>query len=140
MNTTIMPLARSSRSPRGERGLKFGLLVYHSQEARRSPRGERGLKSAPPDSRPPEEGRSPRGERGLKFLIPALISSAIMASLPSRGAWIEMVEQVRPLTLSDCRSPRGERGLKFRGFHPCEGPDTSLPSRGAWIEIVTPSC
>ena len=34
-------------------------------------------------------GRSPRGERGLKYNQPPAISGQ-NASLPSRGAWIEM--------------------------------------------------
>ena len=33
-----------SRSPRGERGLKYTLLQEHHNRPRRSPRGERGLK------------------------------------------------------------------------------------------------
>ena len=55
--------------------------------------------------------RSPRGERGLKFLAP-LRGPLVLASLPSRGAWIEMF------------------------YDPClPSHEESLPSRGAWIEI-----
>ena len=78
-------------------------------------------------------------------------------SLPSRGAWIEILrmvttsnsDKVAPLTGSvDChtslpppaksgigRSPHGERGLKWLGPFVQQGRQLSLPSRGAWIEI-----
>ena len=56
--------------------------------------------------------RSPHGERGLKW-DEKVISVKIQVSLPSRGAWIEMVlATVLAVIL-----------------------DLSLPSRGAWIEI-----
>ena len=56
--------------------------------------------------------RSPRGERGLKFLAP-LRGPLVLASLPSRGAWIEMF------------------------YDPClPSHEESLPSRGAWIEML----
>ena len=55
--------------------------------------------------------RSPRGERGLK-LDRAFPDTETGESLPSRGAWIEI--------LWLCGEDR---------------PGRSLPSRGAWIEI-----
>ena len=79
-----------SRSPRGERGLKF----------------DSGQKFNLPDLSLPSRGawieilwshkksitrqrRSPRGERGLKLLrVPRV--SVRLVSLPSRGAWIEI--------------------------------------------------
>ena len=36
-----------------------------------------------------------------------------ITSLPSRGAWIEIRESVREIRSQKRRSPRGERGLKF---------------------------
>ena len=60
-------------------------------------------------------------------------------SLPSRGAWIEIDGTPIQSPVISCRSPHGERGLKlnfkvvkFAIFA------WSLPSRGAWIEIQIP--
>ena len=58
--------------------------------------------------------RSPHGERGLKC-VDIADTEALEASLPSRGAWIEIHR-------SCCHPRRLE----------------SLPSRGAWIEIINP--
>ena len=58
--------------------------------------------------------RSPRGERGLKFRSD-FVCVYYVVSLPSRGAWIEIIihyGHIRTLL-------------------------ASLPSRGAWIEIRT---
>ncbi len=57
--------------------------------------------------------RSPHGERGLKFRAYGGAQRGAGASLPARGAWIEM-------------------------SHINEEGDTiwSLPARGAWIEIL----
>ena len=55
------------RSPRGERGLKFGEMDMPDSVLSRSPRGERGLKFRQADVRRVEDG-----------------------SLPARGAWIEI--------------------------------------------------
>ena len=124
-----------SRSPRGERGLKFDVQIGADYIASRSPRGERGLKST-------RRGKAPRRPR----------------SLPSRGAWIEIMgtgSSPRPCPSRSPRgerglkyppplqgpqrppgrSPRGERGLKFRGVGLRLEARASLPSRGAWIEI-----
>ena len=57
----------SSRSPRGERGLKSGEIRRIMKSICRSPRGERGLKSVSPRKGEKGGGRSPRGERGLKL-------------------------------------------------------------------------
>ena len=79
------------RSPHGERGLKYpGPRQHGIRGTRRSPHGERGLKSL----------QLCVGISGLK-------------SLPSRGAWIEMIEEQK------------RRLIAY----------WSLPSRGAWIEI-----
>ena len=58
-----------------------------------------------------EKSRSLHGERGLKFLGPNDSMQAYW-SLPSRGAWIEILI-----------------------YNQCGQPARSLPSRGAWIEI-----
>ena len=81
------------------------------------------------------------------------------ASLPSRGAWIEMSRSSVAVCALSSRSPRGERGLKSivggsadiadrrspRGERGLKSPlvkgfckkSLSLPSRGAWIEIYS---
>ena len=43
---------------------------------------------------PKEKRRSPHGERGLKWLLFSTIPS-ISGSLPARGAWIEIKQEVR---------------------------------------------
>ena len=58
-------------------------------------------------------GRSPHGERGLKSFYRDE-EKRLASSLPSRGAWIEIISQ--PVSVKSLRS---------------------LPSRGAWIEILT---
>ena len=79
------------RSPCGERGLKFGLCgAFCAIRVGRSPCGERGLKSGP----------------GLARKFRA-------ASLPVRGAWVEIL-LFRRSAARICRSPCGERGLKFQ--------------------------
>ena len=78
-----------SRSPHGERGLKFRDNSEGYQRSSRSPHGERGLKShAQQRVRLIIPSRSPHGERGLKCAI----SSTHVSYLR--------------------RSPHGERGLK----------------------------
>ena len=58
-------------------------------------------------------GRSPPGERGLKFGHQLRARVCAAASLPTRGAWIEINGDVRPvLPRRLSRSPPGERGLK----------------------------
>ena len=124
------------RSPCGERGLKYGVLLFRARSPSslpvrgawieikssaahgggspgRSPCGERGLKSC--RGGPAAGlvgGRSPCGERGLKLLY-------------ARDAGHEKG-----------RSPCGERGLKYDAGGADGGGVPSLPVRGAWIEIV----
>ena len=79
-----------SRSPHGERGLKFYDLSHGVAPFCRSPHGERGLKSALFISHDTERaGRSPHGERGLKYLW-LNTEGEDNRSLPTRGAWIEI--------------------------------------------------
>ena len=59
-------------------------------ERSRSPHGERGLKFAVTSTLNNQVfGRSPHGERGLKLLLLLLLQS-LGQSLPTRGAWIEI--------------------------------------------------
>ena len=126
-----------SRSPCGERGLKY-------RGCRRSALWNQSLPV-----------------RGAWIEIsPRLPASAITASLPVRGAWIEISAFWYWSTATFCRSPCGERGLKSEdrsqnhqhcGRSPCgerglkcDGigsqvfAQTSLPVRGAWIEMTSP--
>ena len=67
-------------------------LHLHSALCRRSPRGERGLKYQIDHALVHWlKGRSPRGERGLKFVVDMLTPHIGWLSLPSRGAWIEII-------------------------------------------------
>ena len=59
------------------------------------------------------------------------------ASLPVRGAWIEMLVVVVDVPVRECRSPCGERGLKWTIAECPDSAQSSLPVRGAWIEIVS---
>ena len=102
-----------SRSPHGERGLKFAGTNAAVTFARRSPHGERGLKCRRSDRREPAHG-----------------------SLSSRRAWIEIpIRSQKARAVETRRSPHGERGLKFAVSFPLTARARSLSSRRAWIEI-----
>ena len=58
---------RRSRSPHGERGLKYEKGVPTRLTYGRSPHGERGLKWIVCDDVVSDARRSPHGERGLKY-------------------------------------------------------------------------
>ena len=58
-------------------------------------------------------------------------------SLPTRGAWIEILLILLLVVLLLRRSPHGERGLKSLPLLPAVYRLLSLPTRGAWIEIAT---
>ena len=146
------------RSPHGERGLKFGWRHRASCKPCRSPHGERGLKSWYREVRnSTDRGRSPHGERGLKFCVVGIRISRHLSlptrgawieivtspqedaesmSLPTRGAWIEIQACPASVQLPPGRSPHGERGLKSRRFRRRSVSRRSLPTRGAWIEIL----
>ena len=83
------PRLAPRRSPCGERGLKCLLEADRICNPGRSPCGERGLKSALHPPAVKESGRSPCGERGLKY-NPWTYAAGSAASLPVRGAWIEI--------------------------------------------------
>ena len=104
----------TSRSPHGERGLKFVAL---------------GLITIGPRWSLPSRGAWI--EIGRVQVMAILVTS----SLPSRGAWIEMIISKTTSSGQASRSPHGERGLKSAPA-PRKGESfMSLPSRGAWIEI-----
>ena len=107
-------LSRQSnrRSPCGERGLKCVEPVHHAPHNSRSPCGERGLKYRYDGDDGDAQRRSPCGERGLK-LSSRELQTITVASLPVRGAWIEIAKGNRLSDGHACRSPCGERGLKL---------------------------
>ena len=79
--------------------------------------------------------RSPRGERGLKSAILDGVGDILTGSLPSRGAWVEMMHARSSSCSARGRSPRGERGLKCGRRARSRRSCPSLPSRGARVEI-----
>ena len=83
---------------------------------RRSPCGERGLKWLCQGRRGAREGRrSPCGERGLKSPFGGDAVHDAGASLPVRGAWVEMQWKTSCPWSWFSRSPCGERWLKLHG-------------------------
>ena len=123
------------RSPCGERGLKCVEPVHHAPHNSRSPCGERGLKYRYDGDDGDAQRRSPCGERGLK-LSSRELQTITVASLPVRGAWIEIAKGNRLSDGHACRSPCGERGLKSIRTAKRRTPALrSLPVRGAWLEI-----
>ena len=82
---------RLSRSPHGERGLKFHALEYTMDW---------------------EESLPPRGA-WIEIAKIRLTVSASGGSLPPRGAWIEIQRSVAGERSKQSRSPHGERGLKL---------------------------
>ena len=100
------------RSPYGERGLKWSVMVVTLHQRCRSPYGERGLKLDVSDGRHPDRGRSPYGERGLKYKL-GTRTYRNTPSLSLRRAWIEIY------------------GIACG----CEIRESSLSLRRAWIEI-----
>ena len=70
--------------------------------------------------------RTPRGVRGLKCEDKTNVDR-VLASHPSRGAWIEIVPQVTAPSGGWCRTPRGVRGLKL-----------SMPLRKSMVMMVAP--
>ena len=101
-----------SRSPSGERGLKYTAESAGNQRGGRSPSGERGLKYLLQGFFKSGGRRSPSGERGLKY-TPQRPPPSSHSSLPIRGAWIEMTPISHKNSRLYRRSPSGERGLKY---------------------------
>ena len=78
-------------------------------------------------------GRSPCGERGLKLAFICLPRKC-HASLPVRGAWIE-IALVKRKELSPWSLPVRGAWIEMRKQVARELGLSSLPVRGAWIEI-----
>ena len=119
-----------SRSPYGERGLKYKDVVQGKFNTGRSPYGERGLKYRHRQRLDTGERRSPYGERGLKldFLGPCGASGG---SLSLRRAWIEISA---PPALPDwiLRSLSLRRAwIEIRPW--------PTPSRPRWVALLTES-
>ena len=62
-------------------------------------------------------------------------SGSSIASLPVRGAWVEIASLMNGASERGRRSPCGERGLKLLVIRQAERLARSLPVRGAWVEI-----
>ena len=125
----------SSRSPYGERGLKYAVGVRHGRRPGRSPYGERGLKYRHRRKRRPQDQSLSLRRAWIEIRTEPFPASR-HASLSLRRAWIE-IRTVRWQN-TDCRSlslrrawieifdggwrggsrggrsPYGERGLKYR--------------------------
>ena len=81
-------------------------------------------------------GRSPHGERGLKYGRSHQRPNP-HASLPARGAWIEMHQSKNARFCKSKSLPaRGAWIEMLKAMHH-NPPLWSLPARGAWIEIFT---
>ena len=102
-----------SRSPHGERGLKF-VLVCDTVMRDMSLSSWRAWIEIKTGEKQDDKklGRSPHGERGLKF-----------------------PRHERETLLTARRSPHGERGLKCKRSRTLLPPMVSLSSWRAWIEI-----
>ena len=101
----------------------------------RSPCGERGLKFSPSSWITRSRGRSPCGERGLKSTC-RFLHPEIQPSLPVRGAWIEMTVSRRMMIDSWSLPVRGA-WIEMAGMRSMtQAQVVSLPVRGAWIEIA----
>ena len=121
------------RSPCGERGLKWLILWITRLILRRSPCGERGLKSAGRRALKCFPRRSPCGERGLKLLCELVVRRRFRRS-PCGERGLKSLRRL-VMRLVSRRSPCGERGLKYPRSGPCPTLPWSLPARGAWIEM-----
>ena len=77
--------------------------------------------------------RSPHGERGLKYIYTSL-SSIQRASLPTRGAWIE-ISGSWTNRLSSVSLPTRGAWIEIAALSASSAAQSSLPTRGAWIEM-----
>ena len=130
-------IQKSLSSRRAWIEISDGPYILTEEFYSRSPRGERGLKYNEVNNIQTTESRSPRGERGLKYCLFATLAltratvallaesvdwnrqilqkcKLLSVSLSSRRAWIEIVRSFKNANCCRCRSPRGERGLKLR--------------------------
>ena len=102
----------------------------------RSPCGERGLKFVQQTRQADVVGSLPVRGAWIEILQGKTQLQVAEASLPVRGAWIEMCAWMAANDFCACRSPCGERGLKYHRVFRYAGTASSLPVRGAWIEIL----
>ena len=94
-----------SRSPHGERGLKYSTYVVSIRDHLSLPaRGAWIEMAIAMTERLRTRRRSPHGERGLKYKM-GILATFSAASLPARGAWIELLQPVRA-SLLDAGAPR----------------------------------
>ena len=107
----------TSRSPHGERGLKYTILVKGGVV-------EQSLSSW----------------RAWIEICDSLRRAHVWKSLSSWRAWIEMKTGRMPPTPATCRSPHGERGLKYDSHGAAQDHRRSLSSWRAWIEIRPRPC
>ena len=112
----VMTVA-ASRSPHGERGLKYTILVKGGVV-------EQSLSSW----------------RAWIEICDSLRRAHVWKSLSSWRAWIEMKTGRMPPTPATCRSPHGERGLKYDSHGAAQDHRRSLSSWRAWIEIRPRPC
>jgi predicted RNA-binding protein YlxR (DUF448 family) len=96
------------------------------------PKGKQDKKSLP------IWGRSPQGERGLKLTVSMFADWLIDASLPARGAWIEITARVTEDNEKKSLPARGA-WIEMTAIRMRRSRRSSLPARGAWIEILYPT-
>ena len=107
MDIDLHTSAAKSRSPHGERGLKYKIILLKDFLVGRSPHGERGLKFDKVfPSGNAAGGRSPHGERGLKSESMTTVKDKEW-SLPPRGAWIEIFVYQHKVSIKDVAPPTG---------------------------------
>ena len=92
--------------------MKCGRCVSSVGLGRRSPRGERGLKCAELRRALLAQASLPSRGAWIEMSRSRSMPNASTASLPSRGAWIEMLLLDGPQPRIQSRSPHGGRGLK----------------------------
>ena len=94
-----------SRSPHGERGLKYrGMIAEKQHKASLPARGAWIEMEMAKYAGARCHSRSPHGERGLKWFILRQYEGCL-ASLPARGAWIE-ISSFRQYVHGRCVAPR----------------------------------
>ena len=62
-------------------------------------------------------------------------AAAVVASHPTRGAWIEIMSRSTLNSVLMSRTPHGVRGLKYLAVRHIPERHRSHPTRGAWIEM-----
>ena len=85
--------------------MKYDQMVVNAGTESRSPCGERGLKFRQQVQQLRDAGRSPCGERGLKW-DRRCNPPAGVRSLPVRGAWVEMIAPFAALMDASAVAPR----------------------------------